>query len=654
MLLHAFVQGFQELINPINMAALVAGVVAGSILGFIPGLNGIVGVALLLPFMTLMPPEVGLPLMIGMVAVVTTSDSIPAVLIGTPGTAGSQATIMDGFPMGQNGEAGKALGAAFFVSGVGGVFGAAVLSISVPIFKPLVLSFGVSEFLAMGILGLSMVSALAGRDPPRGLIAAGMGILLSLIGQDPINAIGRWTLGTPYLLDGVDLGIMALGLFSIPEITNLCVRGTQIIKDSSIRIEDKFSGIKESMRHKRLIFGSATIGALIGFLPGMGTVVANWIAYTCAMMFCKPNDKFGKGDIRGVIAPESANNAAFGGALIPTLAFGIPGSTVTALMLAALWAQGITPGESLLTTKVHLVYLIIWSLAIANIIGAFLSYIFTNQIARLGKVHINILAPIILVPIFAGALMSTNSMADVLTLIGIGILGWVMVYLDWPRPPMVLGFVLGHFLERNYFKATMVYGDHWVYRPIVLVILALAAAGIFLGVKLRPKDNGDQPPAVMQRPKVHLAFNFALIVVLALALYQAVGWPHDTKLFPVAIGLVTFVLSIDVFARDVYRVYFSGAQIAADEDAEFIENFNLRASVRVLLWLCGFSLAIWVLGFYAAALIFVFLFVWLNAREKIGSSLIYAAATVGCIYVLFVVVLQQLIYPGLVQSYFFG
>ena len=146
----------------------------------------------------------------------------------------------------------------------------------------------------------------------------------------------------------------------------------------------------------------------------MGTVVANWIAYTCAMMFCKPNDQFGKGDIRGVIAPESANNAAFGGALIPTLAFGIPGSTVTALMLAALWAQGVTPGESLLTTKVHLVYLIIWSLAVANIIGALLAYVFTDQIARLGKVHINILAPIILVPIFAGALMSTNSMADVL------------------------------------------------------------------------------------------------------------------------------------------------------------------------------------------------------------------------------------------------
>ena len=654
MLMHAFVQGFLELINPINLGALVAGVVAGSILGFIPGLNGIVGVALLLPFMTLMPPEVGLPLMIGMVAVVTTSDSIPAVLIGTPGTAGSQATIMDGYPMGQAGEGGKALGAAFFASGVGGVFGAAVLSLSVPIFKPLVLSFGVSEFLAMGILGLSMVAALAGTDAPKGLIAAGVGILISLVGQDPINAIARWTLDTPYLLDGVDLGIVALGLFSIPEITNLCVRGTQIIKDSNVAITDKFSGVKEAMNNKGLVLGSATIGAMIGFLPGMGTVVANWIAYTCAMMFCKPNDKFGKGDIRGVIAPESANNAAFGGALIPTLAFGIPGSTVTALMLAALWAQGITPGESLLTTKVHLVYLIIWSLAIANIVGAFLAYIFTNQIAKLGKVHIHILAPIILVPIFAGALMTTNSMADVITLLAVGIFGWVMVYLDWPRPPMVLGFVLGHFLERNYFKATMVYGDHWVARPIVIVILALAVGGIFLGAKLRPKNDATQVSPLLKNPRGQLAFNLFLIVVLAVGLYQAMGWPHDTGLFPVSIGTVILALSIYVFARDVRRVYFAGTIVPRDADLEDADAASLSASVRVLLWLTAFSAAIWVLGFYAAAFFFVFFFVRMKARESTLMSLVYGAATVGVIYALFVLILQQLVYPGMLGEYLFG
>lgn len=281
---------------------------------------------------------------------------------------------------------------------------------------------------------------------------------------------------------------VALGLFALPELTGLCVRGTQIIKDTHVKLADKYSGVKEAWQdHKGLIFGTAAIGAWIGFLPGMGSVVANWLAYTAAMMFSKSNEKFGKGDIRGVIAPESANNAALGGDLIPTLAFGIPGSTTMALMLAALWAQGITPGEALLTNKLYLVYMIIWSIAIANILGAGLCYFATDQIARLGKVNINILAPIVLMVIFGSGLTKTNDIGDIVILLTIGTVGWAMVYLDWPRPPLVLGFVLGPTLEENYFKATMVYGSDWITRPIVLTILGLAVIGVFFGAKMRPK-----------------------------------------------------------------------------------------------------------------------------------------------------------------------
>jgi TctA family transporter len=333
-----------------------------------------------------------------------------------------------------------------------------------------------------------MVAALTGRDPLKGIIAACVGIMLSLIGQDPVNAIPRWSLDTVYLLDGLNVVAVALGLFAIPELVNLCVRGTQIIKDSRVELADRYSGVKESWQHhKGLIFGTAAIGAWVGFLPGMGTVVANWLAYTAAMMFSKYNEKFGKGDIRGVIAPESANNAALGGDLIPTLAFGIPGSTAMALMLAALWSMGVTPGESLLTTNLYLVYMIIWSIAIANIMGALLCYFATNQIAQLGKVNINIIGPIVLMVIFASGLTRTNDVGDIIVLLLIGTVGWVMVYLEWPRPPLVLGFVLGPMLEENYFKATMVYGTDWLTRPTVLVILALAAVGIVGGAKLRPR-----------------------------------------------------------------------------------------------------------------------------------------------------------------------
>ncbi len=486
-MLEAMQTGLFILFQPKYLAMLVGGVLMGSVVGFVPGIGGVVGVALLLPFTFFMPPEASLPLIIGLVAVVSTADTIPCVLIGTPGSAGSQATILDGYPLAQQGNAGMALGAAFFVSGVGGVIGALMLSVSVPIFKPLVMSFGISEFLAMSFLGLSMVAVLSGGSPLRGIIAAGLGVLIAMVGPDPINTIGRWYMGTPYLLAKLNVVAVALGLFGIPELVDLAVRGTQIVRDSDRKIERKFSGVKEAMRHKRLVLGSSIIGAWIGFLPGMGTVVANWVSYSCAVMLCKPNDKFGKGDIRGVIAPESANNASVGGALIPTLAFGIPGSTIMALLLAALWIQGITPGHDLLTGKLHLVYLIIWSLAFANILGALLAYFFTNQIAQLTRVPIHLLAPLILVPIFGGALLATNNIGDVIVLLVFGIIGWVMKHLGWPRPAMVLGFVLGPVMEKYYFQTTMVYDSSWVFRPIVMVILGLTVLGVFFGFKLRPK-----------------------------------------------------------------------------------------------------------------------------------------------------------------------
>ncbi len=486
-MLEAFEKGFLLLIDPFRFGMLVAGVLLGSVVGFIPGIGGIVGVALLLPFTFLMPPEVGLPLIIGLIAVVTTADTIPCVMIGTPGSAGSQATILDGYPMAQKGEAGKALGAAFFVSGVGGVIGALLLSISVPIFRPLVMSFGISEFLAMGILGLSMVAVLTGRNPLQGVISAGIGLMFAMVGPDPINTIGRWYMGFPYLLERLSVVAVALGLFAIPEIVDLCIEGTQIHKHANGKIMGKFSGVVEAMRHKRLIFGSAMIGAWIGFLPGMGTVVANWVSYSCAVMFCRPNDRFGKGDIRGVIAPESANNASIGGALIPTLAFGIPGSTGMALVLAALWIEGVTPGQSLLTDKLYLVYLIIWSLAIANILGALVAYAFTDQIARLANVPIHLLAPLILVPVYAGSLLKTNDIGDIVVLLFFGMLGWVMKHLNWPRPALVLGFVLGPILEQYYFQTTMVYGSSWIGRPLVIIILTLALLGVIFGYRLRPR-----------------------------------------------------------------------------------------------------------------------------------------------------------------------
>lgn len=487
-MLEAMATSLTILLAPDRFAVLIGGVLLGAVLGFIPGLGGVVGVALLMPFTLFMDAEYALPLIIGMIAVISTTDTIPSVLIGSPGSAGSQATIIDGYPMAKKGEAGKALGAAYISSMIGGIIGALVLTASVPIFRPLVMSFGIAEFFSMGLLGLSMVAVLSGRSPILGITSAGIGIMLSLVGPDPVNAIARWSLGTDYLLDRLDVVAVALGFFAIPEIIDLCVRGTQIAEKLPERkISGMGSGVLAALRNKTLIVCTSMVGALVGFLPGMGTVVANWLAYSTAVMFCRPNDQFGKGDVRGVIAPEGANNASTGGDLIPTIAFGIPGSTVMALVLTTLWAKGITPGRSLLSTNLHLVYLMIWSLALANIIGALLAFTFTNQIAKLVNLPIKVLAPMILLPIFGGAILTHNEIGDVVIMLVFGVIGWVMKHAGWPRPGLILGFVLGPVLEKFYFQTTMVYGNAWLLKPSVLAILCIAILACVFGFRMRPR-----------------------------------------------------------------------------------------------------------------------------------------------------------------------
>ncbi|ACT60270.1 tripartite tricarboxylate transporter permease [Hirschia baltica] len=483
-MIESLLLGLQMLVQPMTLLALLAGVLIGGVVGFIPGMSGVVGVALLLPFTFHLGPELALPLIIGLLAVTTTADTVPCVLINTPGTAGSQASIVDGYPMAQKGQAGKALGAAFFSSAVGGVIGAFLLSASIPFFRPLVLSFGTAEFLAMTILGLTMVAVLTGRHFLQGVTCAGLGLLTGMVGLDPVNSLNRWTFGTDYLLDGTSLVAVALGLFAIPELTELLSKGATIANNQNAKVEGKAAGVKEALKNKRLIGLSSLVGAWVGFLPGMGTVVANWMAYSLAVALAKDKSQFGKGDIRGLIAPEAANNAALGGALLPTLAFGIPGSAVTALILAGLWIQGVTPGQAMLTSKLHLIFLIIWCLALANIVGAVLAYTFTNQIAKLTRVKIEVFAPIVMVIIFAGVIIENNHIGDVLVVLLFGVVGCVMKRLRWPRPAFILGYILLPVFEQNFFQSTMIYGASWLTRPIVMAILGLVIIGLVFGYRL--------------------------------------------------------------------------------------------------------------------------------------------------------------------------
>ena len=322
------------------------------------------GLSILLPFTFDMDPFTAFAVLIGLHSVICTADTMPAVLFGIPGTAASQATILDGHPMAKRGEAGRALGAAYMASLMGGLFGAVVLALSVPVFRPLVLAFGAPEFFMLGMLGISMVAVLGGRRPLKGLVVGVIGLLVGAVGGDPQTGILRWTLDQPYLEDGIPLVPVSLGIFAIPEIADLVVKGTRIADVPKDATRGVTVGIRDAFRHWFLVLRCSAVGTWVGFIPGLGASVVDWFAYGHAAQSIKDaRETFGTGDVRGVIAPESANNAKEGGVLIPTIAFGVPGGAAMALLLGAFTIQGLIPGPDMLTRHLDVTYTIVWSIA---------------------------------------------------------------------------------------------------------------------------------------------------------------------------------------------------------------------------------------------------------------------------------------------------
>jgi len=383
------------LFHPFNQLMLFLGVSVGIFVGILPGLGGTIGMVIILPFIWGMDPHAALALFMGVTAVLRTVDSIPAVLFALPGTAGSQATIMDGYPMARKGEAGRALGAAFTSSMIGGIFGAFTLSLSLPIARPLVMSLGSPEFFMLALLGITMVGVLSGSRPLKGIIAGLLGMLLSAVGGAPTGYALRYTFDLTYLLEGFPLVVVAMGLFAIPEITDLVIRGTAI-SDIPRLGKGMLQGIKDCFQNLFLIIRCSFIGTYIGFLPGLGTTPANWLAYGHAVQTSKDNELFGKGDVRGVIASEASNDASAGGALIPTVLFGIPGNAAMAVFLYALMILGINPGPDLVTTQLDMAFTMVWGLAYGNIVASTVCILITKPISRITTIRVHYWLPFVL------------------------------------------------------------------------------------------------------------------------------------------------------------------------------------------------------------------------------------------------------------------
>jgi putative tricarboxylic transport membrane protein len=484
--MEAFFQALTVLLTPSHLIYLIGGVVLGLGVGILPGLGGIVGMTILLPVIYGMDIHNAFALLIGMVAVIPTSDTFPSVMMGIPGSSASQATIMDGYPLAKKGEAARALGAAFTASLIGGLYGALVLTLIIPIARPLVLAFGSPELFMLALLGMSMVGVLSGNQPIKGIIGAGIGLMLGAMGDAPAIAEYRYTFGFDYLMDGVSLVIVGLGLFAFPEIIDLLIKGRPISEKAELG-RGWLDGLKDTLRHKWIVLRCATIGVIVGFIPGLGGSVVDWIAYGHVIQTSKDRERFGKGDIRGVIAPESANNAKEGGGLIPTFLFGIPGSGSMAVFLGGLLILGIQPGPTMLTENLDLVYTAIWSLALANIFGAGLSLLLAKPITKLTLVPFSLLAPFMVLIITFAAYQASYSWGDLIALLLMGILGWFMKQFGWPRPAALIGFVLAGNLEQYLFISVQRYGFDWLTRPGVLVMAAIIVASLWASIAYQKK-----------------------------------------------------------------------------------------------------------------------------------------------------------------------
>ena len=499
-MLDAFVQGLFLVFEWQTFLIMLLGIFLGFWVGLLPGLGGSTTLALMLPFIYKMSPVEAFAFLLGMHSVVSTTGDITSVLFGVPGEGTTAATILDGHAMAKKGEAGRALGAALMSSLIGALVGAFALALAIPVVRPLVLSFGAPELFMLAVVGIAFISSLSGqggRALLRGFLAVLLGLLFALVGQDPQAGVQRFTFSQLYLWGGLDLVPVLVGLFAVPEIVDLAIRGTSIAGElpQGNLGRGAWEGVKDTFRHFWLTIRCSLIGTFIGIMPGLGGGVAQWIAYGHSVQSARDANErsgFGKGDVRGVLGPGAANNSKEGGALIPTVAFGVPGSSAMAILLGAFFLQGIIPGPDMLDKHLTLTFSMVWTIVIANIVTVVVSFFFLNQLAKLTMVRGSILIPFILFLAFIGSYTSNNHLGDLLVFLFFGLLGYLMIRSSWPRAPLVLGFVLGRIAENNFYISTIRYGSAWLFRPVVLILLALTLVVIVYPF-LRFRRGGQTP-----------------------------------------------------------------------------------------------------------------------------------------------------------------
>jgi TctA family transporter len=642
-----FISAFFQLIEPAHLLFLLLGVFMGMLVGILPGLGGIAGLSVLLPFVYGLEPSYALAMMIGLIAPTSTSDTFPSVLMGIPGTSASQATVVDGFPLAKKGEGARALGAAFTASMFGGLFGALCLTGAIFAARPIILAMGFGEQLLLVVLALSMIGMLTGTSALKGLATCCLGLLLGTMGTAPATGEFRLVFDSIYLSDGIPIVIVGLGMFAMPEIVDLLRRSTRISEAATLG-HGWIEGFKDVFRHWWLVLRCSIIGCIVGALPGLGGSVVDWIAYGHVVQTSKKRDTFGTGDIRGVLAPESANNAKEGGALIPTLLFGIPGSGSMAILLGGFILIGIEPGVSMLTLNLDLTFTMIWSLALANIIATAVCLGLANYVALLTTIRYAYLAPFMIVLIFFAAFQATRDWADLIALFVMGVLGLFMKRFGWSRPALLIGYFLAPRLEPTIYQAYQVYGWTFFERPIVIVLLILTVISVYAAWRFSPNrgvayEEDSVHGASDKRPQ--MVFAGTVLAFVGYALVDSFNYTWLGGVFMQVVAAVGLALTVPLIVLSARAKTASG--ILHDGERGLATDYS---DYHYLLWILGMLALVGLIGFAFGCALFIFLFM----QKKVGNHPVKhgAMGVSGVVFLGLMSYFLTLRYPeGLVQQF---
>tara|TARA_Y100001949_G_scaffold7655_1_gene5615 strand:- start:245 stop:1726 length:1482 start_codon:yes stop_codon:yes gene_type:complete len=477
----AFLSGFISLGDPQLLLVLLVSTLGGVVIGALPGLNATNGAALLLPFTLSMEAIPAIASLVAIYCSATFAGAITAILINTPGTPASATTCLDGYPLAQRGEAGRALGLAVVSSTIGGVLSVICLMIAAPLLARMAYQFTPPEYFALTLFGMSMLASIGEGSPLKNLISGTFGVFLALVGVDMLTSVERFTFGSHDLYDGIGFVPVMIGIFGISE---LIVQASSLDKRKE-RVSMKAVQLPTRDDYRQVwktILRSSGIGVFIGILPAEGATVASMIGYNEAKRWSKTPEQFGKGAIEGIAGSEAANNAATGGAMVPTLALGIPGSATAAVILAGLMVHGIRPGPSMFTEQANFAYTIFWSMMLVNLLFLVVGLTGAKIFARVTLIPTQVLWPCVFMVSIVGAYALDQSMFDVWIVLISGIIGFFMRRYGFSVVPLAIGLILGEMLEQRLGQSMVMLDEKWwlmFTRPLSLLFFCLTIAALF-------------------------------------------------------------------------------------------------------------------------------------------------------------------------------